>query len=242
MTSATAATGPLVAARRGGERLVHRRRSGQAGDRPGSGEHFQTAAVPARARRAARHDHLVRQLAGPSHAAEVQPATDDNPAADAGAEDERGDCLASGCRTEARFGEGERPGVVDDRCRHAEHGFQRGSHRFAPPRSRQVGEELDRSGAVVEQPRHADGRAVDRPPPLDRLDAGRGEVGDHRRWAVLGTGGPLIAPDDLDVVEDDRLDVRAAEIEPQPASRHRAAGQAVMPGHRPDPGGRAGRR
>ena len=47
------------------KRLVHRRRPGEASDRAGRGERFETAAVAAPARRSVGHDHLVGELAGP---------------------------------------------------------------------------------------------------------------------------------------------------------------------------------
>ena len=159
------------------------------------------------------------QLAGPAVRAEVQPAIDDHAAADAGPEHEarRRRCPAAAPIRDSASVNALASLMIDTGRSRASP--QRLDHGLAPPRPRKVGEQLDRPGIGVERAGHADAASVDGSPSVDRRVPGAGQSLDDRCRPVAGAGlGRVTSDDDRLAVglDDDRLDVRSAEIETEP--------------------------
>ena len=195
----------------------------------------QSAAAPA----AARFDDGVADLARVPGAAPPQPAVEDQAAADAGADPDPQHVVRAPARPPGVLGQGADVGVVVDVDGDATQplGEQRaeGDVVFLPPR--QVRRLADDAGFMVDGARRPDPHPLDTRGAAqvlddldDRLDdRGRASV---ERCLALGVGLDLVA------VVDDSVDLRAAQVDPDPghSSDPPPAGLIAVP-TRPSPSG-----
>ena len=157
----------------------------------------------------------MSELARRAVVPEVQPAAEDEPAADAGPDHEEGRVVAAAGCTEPPLGEGEGARVVDERDRDAERVLERRDRRDAAPVAGEVRQERDRAGLRVEEPRQADARTIDRPGLGERAPADLGEPCDDRRRPLLRMGRRVPLRDEAVVLDDGPLHVRPAQVEPE---------------------------
>jgi hypothetical protein len=205
------------------ERLV----TGGAGDRPRAGVELEAAAVAARARRAVRRDGGVPDLTGAASDALVQTSVQDERAADAGTADDTEHVSRAAAGAEVRLREPEGMAVVQHDDVAAERALELDADVEGRPVPRQVGEER---GAClrVEDAGQADAHGVDGA--CERAE--RGGALEHRGRAGRRPGRSRLPVDDPLALEHGELDVRPADVEPEPPRHARilAAGRDAADG------------
>src|SRR5215212_3993460 len=178
---------------------------------------LHAALAAAGALRAADLDHHVADLAR-GVAAEPELAVEHHAAADAGAPEHAEQRAVALAGAERRLGHGGDVDVVAERYGRAEIVLQRRGERERALPAGQVARARDRAVLVV----HVAGRADADRGQIARVRAGgRGGAadglgdrgGDVRRAARRGGRGALVADDGVALVHDDRLDLRATEVD-----------------------------
>ena len=186
------------------------------GERAGADVGLETAGVPAPAARRFRPqvDDLVADLARRAVDAQHETPVEHDAPADARAERDADQRRAAAAGAHARLCEREGPRIVDQPDRHAESFRQRLAQRVALPRPREIREEADGAVRVLVDARHADPRRRHRAGGLGGRAPGQGEPVDHVLGPAFALGRQAAVGNRTAVaVEDDPLDVGAAEIE-----------------------------
>src|SRR3989442_5016996 len=180
---------PLIPRARGGHSPLRVRLPRRGGDRTGSGERLEAAAIAAAAWRTIGNDRLMAELAGGPLVAEVEAPIEDQPSADPGAERDPQHRGRAAARAQAVLGEREGARVIDQVARRLDPTRDRVGDLHAVPIPGNVGYEPGDACGGVEDTGHAD------PDRLDAVDVAKNgschldQLPDHALFASARVGG-----------------------------------------------------